>query len=129
VNGSETVGVVGHTGDMASRDPASTAGRRYGDHRPYPDPPDQLDDLTGPTTGQIKLPITIDWGPKRTYDMGHDADRRVVYEMVLQEASNTEEVGRYVNGKALAEVWSRLWLPRRVREQWEERLSELARAA
>jgi hypothetical protein len=96
---------------------------------PYPDPPARLDDLTGPTTGKIKLPITIDWGPARTYDIGHDADRRVVYEFVLQEASTTEEVGRYVNGKALAEVWARLWLPRRVRDQWEKRFPELDRAA
>jgi len=41
----------------------------------------------------------------------------------------TEEVGRYVNGEILASVWSRLWLPRRVRDAWEERFPELARAA
>ena len=53
----------------------------------------------------------------------------VVYEFVLQEASTTEELGRYVNGEILAGVWSRLWLPRRVRESWGERFPELAHAA
>jgi hypothetical protein len=37
--------------------------RRYVDHRPYPEPPARLDDLTGPTSGTLELPVTIDWGP------------------------------------------------------------------
>lgn len=114
---------------MASTDPAAPIRRHYGDHRPYPDPPARLAELTGPTSSSIELPVTMDWGPKRVYDMGRDADRRVVYEFVLQEASTTEELGRYVNGEILAGVWSRLWLPRRVREAWEARFPELAHAA
>jgi hypothetical protein len=113
---------------MATSDQTVPERRHYGDHRPYPDPPARLADLTGPTAGTVELPITIDWGPKRLYDMSRDNDRRVVYEVVLQEAS-TEEVGHYVNGVALAEVWPRLWLPRRVRQAWEERFPELTRAA
>jgi excisionase family DNA binding protein len=108
---------------------AVTEQRRYADHRPYPDPPARLADLTGPTAGVVELPITIDWGPKRGYDLGRDADRRVVYEMVLQEAADAEEVARYVNGAVLVQVWPRLWLPRRVRQRWEERFSELTRVA
>ena len=114
---------------MVTRDPIVPERRHYGDRRPYPDPPARLADLGGPTEGTIELPITIDWGPKRTYDMGLDADRRVVYEVVLQEAASTEQISQYVNGGALAEVWRRLWLPRRVRRIWEERLPELGRAA
>lgn len=49
--------------------------RRYVDHRPYPEPPARLDDLTGPTSGTVELPVTIDWGPRRSYDLGEDADR------------------------------------------------------
>jgi excisionase family DNA binding protein len=103
--------------------------RRYADHRPYPDPPARLADLTGPTSGVVELPITIDWGPRRRYDLGTDADRRIVYERVLREAGDAEEVGRYVNGAILVEVWSRLWLPQRVRLSWEERFPELTHAA
>ncbi|HLI00651.1 MAG TPA: hypothetical protein VKV06_07680, partial [Acidimicrobiales bacterium] len=57
------------------------------DHRPYPDPPARLADLKGPAAGQIELPLSIYWGPKRSYDMATDADHRVVYETVLQEAA------------------------------------------
>jgi|NGEPerStandDraft_6_1074524.scaffolds.fasta_scaffold55001_3 hypothetical protein len=103
--------------------------RRYVDHRPYPEPPARLDDLTGPTSGTVELPVTIDWGPGCSYDLGEDADRRVVYERVLREAASTVEVCRYVNGRALLDVWGRLWLPRRVRSNWEERFPELVRAA
>lgn len=103
--------------------------RRYVDRRPYPEPPADLGDLTGPTSGRVELPVTIDWGPARSYDLGEDADRRVVYERVLREAASTGDVCRYVNGRALLDVWGRLWLPRRVRSRWEERFPELARAA
>jgi hypothetical protein len=48
--------VIRHTGGMASTDPAATTRRHYGDHRPYPDPPARLADLTGPTSGPIELP-------------------------------------------------------------------------
>jgi hypothetical protein len=114
---------------MASRESSTHERRNYGDHRPYPEPPARLADLRGPTEGTLELPITIDWGPKRVYDMGVDADRRIVYEVVLQEAASTEEVSRYVNGQALLQLWSRLWLPRRVRHSWESRLPELTTAA
>jgi hypothetical protein len=106
-----------------------TEQRRYADHRPYPDPPARLADLTGPTSGVVELPITIDWGPRRRYDLGSDADRRIVYERVLREAGDAEEVGRYVNGVILVDVWPRLWLPQRVRLAWEQRFPELTHAA
>ncbi len=103
--------------------------RRYGEHRPYPDAPARLADLNGPITGTLTLPVTIDWGPKRVYDMSKDNDRRVVYELVLQEASSAEEVSRYVNGSILVQVWPRLFLPRRVRSRWEGRFPDLVGAA
>lgn len=103
--------------------------RHYADHRPYPEPPSHLSDLTGPTAGVVELPITMDWGPRRIYDLGRDADRRIVYEVVLQEAASTGEVVRYVNGTALVENWRNLWLPRRVRRTWEERFPELSQPA
>jgi hypothetical protein len=114
---------------MASSDQIVPEEGRYGDHRPYPDPPALLADLIGPTEGLIDLPITIDWGPKRVYDMGRGTERRIVYERVLREASTTDEVARYVNGVVLAAVWAQLFLPQRIRRVWEERFPELTRAA
>lgn len=114
---------------MVAMEGAAPDRRRYADTRPYPDPPANLEELTGSTSGRIELPVTIDWGPKRSYDLARDADRRLVYEMVLQEAADTSELGIYVNGAALVQVWSQLFLPRRVRQSWEGRFPELARAA
>jgi len=37
--------------------------------------PEPLDDLTGPSVGVIELPINIDWGPARTYDLTDESDR------------------------------------------------------
>jgi hypothetical protein len=97
--------------------------------RPYPEPPERLADLTGATSGVIELPIAIDWGPSRRYDLGKDADRRIVYERVLREAATPDQLVRYVNGAFLVEVWHRLWLPIPIRLKWEERFPELSRAA
>lgn len=108
---------------------AVTDQRHYADHRPYPDPPERLADLAGPTTGTVELPVTIDWGPRRRYDLGRDADLRIVYERVLREAADAAEVAHFVNGSVLVQIWPRLWLPQRVRQAWEERFAELTHAA
>jgi hypothetical protein len=113
---------------MASSDPSFAHRGHYRNHRPYPDPPARLADLTGPVAGTTQLPISIDWGPQRSYDMASTADRRIAYELILQEAGSTEQVTHYVNGQALAELWAALWLPHRVRNVWEERLIELGAA-
>lgn len=67
-------------------------------------------------------------GPKRSYDMAREADRRTVYEVVLQEGLSPGDVERYANGTVLVEVWPRLRLPRRARQRWEGRFSQLTSA-
>ena len=71
----------------------------YEDGRPYT-VPDSLEELTGPTSGVVELPLRLDWS----------------------------EQGR-LHGPTLARVWRRLWLPRRVRALWESRFPTLPRAA
>ncbi len=112
------VSAVGATANPQER-------RHYSDHRPYPDPPAELGELTGPVTGVIELPLHLAWGPKAHYDLGTDAGRRIAYETVLVEAISTEELCSYVNGTVLVHVWPRLWLPQRVRQSWEGRFSAL----
>lgn len=99
--------------------------RTYGERRPYAEPPARIDDLTGPVDGAVRLPITIDWGPARSYDLADDVDRRILYERVLREAASTDEVCRWVNGPALVGVWPRLWLPGRLRRRWEDVFPQL----
>jgi hypothetical protein len=99
--------------------------RTYAEQRPYADPPGRLADLTGPTEGVVELPVTIDWGPRRTYDLAAEADRRILYERVTREAASTDEVCRWIDGTALQAVWPQLWLPERLRRSWEAVLPEL----
>jgi hypothetical protein len=103
--------------------------RTYGERRPYANPPARIDDLTGPLEGTVRLPITIDWGPARSYDLARDADRRILYERVLREAASTDEVCRWINGYALVDTWPRLWLPERLRRRWEDAFPQLLHSA
>lgn len=34
--------------------------------------PDVFDDLHGPATGTMELPLHLEWGPERTYDVDDD---------------------------------------------------------
>ena len=101
----------------------------YSERRPYAEPPERISDLTGPTSGHGKLPITIDWGGARSYDLGSEADRRILYERVLREAASTAEVCEWVDGAALVALWSQLWLPQRLRRRWEDAFPELRQPA
>jgi excisionase family DNA binding protein len=103
--------------------------RTYGERRPYAEPRARIDDLVGPLDGTVQLPITIDWGPARSYDLARDGDRRILYERVLREAASTDGICRWVNGGALVEVWPRLWLPERLRRRWKDALPQLRETA
>ncbi len=119
-----------HRRDLAN--PASPARQHFSDQR--------LKDVQVPayvvTTDLASRPHVISSGPivrprwpVQRSRAASEADRRVVYERVLCEAADAEELGRYVNGKILVEVWPRLWLPERVRQAWEQRFPELTHAA
>lgn len=79
--------------------------------------------------GMVVLPLTIDWSPTRTYDLDGEADRRVLYERVLRESADTDELAELLDAELLTELWPSLWLPREVRSRWERRFPELADAS
>jgi hypothetical protein len=103
-------------------------GLRYSDHRPYLLPA-RLEELTGPTSGKVELPADLDWsGARRVYDLGNPAERNILYERVIREAMTVEDLGRYLNAGVLARIWRHLYLPPRLRREWERRFPQLARA-
>jgi hypothetical protein len=106
-----------------------TTTRSYSDHRPYAPPPDRITDLAGPAGSTVILPVTIDWGPRRVYNLELEADRRILCERVLREASSTAEICQWVNGAALLLVWSALRLPHRLRRAWEDAFPQLCTPA
>lgn len=88
--------------------------------------PATLSDLIGPNSGRIELPRWIAWGPERHYDLDDDHDRRHLYEIVLREAADPDELAAYLNQNRLCRLWPSLWLPHQIRARWEARFPELA---
>ena len=89
-----------------------------------------LADLQGPTGGTVELPLRLFWSaPDRTFDLSDPDMLRSMYEKVLREAIRPGELTRFLNGGTLVAVWRDLFLPRAVRQAWEDRHPVLRRAA
>jgi hypothetical protein len=100
----------------------------YEDGRPYT-VPDSLEELTGPTTGLVDLPLRLDWSEQGRYDLSDERQRNLMYERVIRESMQVDDLRAYLHGPTLRRVWRQLWLPRRVRTLWESRFQNLANAA
>jgi hypothetical protein len=90
--------------------------------------PAELDELRGPLTGLVRLPLRVyasGQGPGRAFDLANDAERAEMYQVVLTDGT-TEDVCRYVNREELLRLWPRLWLAPHVRQAWEPRLGPAA---
>ena len=99
--------------------------RGYGDRKPYVIP-DDLAELRGPTAGTVTLPHHLDWSGRAAYDLDRPARLASMYKVVLNEAASVEDLRTWLDRAALVEAWPTLWLPPRLREQWETRFPELA---
>lgn len=97
----------------------------YRERRPYL-VADSLDQLTGPTTGTVTLPVILDWSGNPTHDLDAPGGLKRMYAIVLSEALRPEYLATYLNREKLIDLWPDLLLPRRVRQMWEERFPELA---
>jgi hypothetical protein len=97
----------------------------YADSRIY-HVPESLAELTGPTSCVIELPIHLDWSEQHIYD---PAQTGLLYERVIREALSQRDLASYLNKDVLMRIWGRLYLPARVRRQWENAFPALPRAA
>jgi hypothetical protein len=104
------------------------AGRTYAENRPYL-LPETLGELTGPVTGVIQLPSRLDWSERTEFHLEDPAERNVMYERVIREATRIDDLRSYLNEAVLRQTWSRLFLPTRVRRNWEDRFPDLRLAA
>jgi hypothetical protein len=100
----------------------------YGDRRPYA-VPDRLADLTGQASGRIVLPPELGWTGRTDYDLDDPADAAVLYERVLVDAVRTQDLTRLLIAGRLRLLWSRLFLPTRVRHLSVTRFPDLSAAA
>jgi hypothetical protein len=96
----------------------------YRDIKPY-DAPDQLEQLQGPRSGRLEVPINVYWGPRHTFDLDNESDVIQTYQAALREGRVIDQE-KLLNHVLLAEIWPELMLPVRVRELWETRFPELA---
>jgi hypothetical protein len=97
---------------------------RYADTWPYVTP-DSLDELSGPATGVIEFPFSLDWSERRNYDLSVESAGRLMYERVIREAMSADTLRRYLNRVLLTSIWPIMYLPRRVKASWESRFPVL----
>lgn len=81
-----------------------------------------LADLRGPTEGMVELPVWLFWScPGHKFDLS-DRDMRLwLYQTVLREASSPEDLSTYLDRDTLISLWPDLYLPKGVRQAWEDR--------
>ena len=89
-----------------------------------------LADLRGPTTGTVELPLWLFWSiPGHTFDLGDRDMRRWLYETVLREAGRPGDLTSHLDGDTLIALWPELYLPKGVRQAWEDTHPVLRAAA
>lgn len=72
--------------------------------------PTSLDDLSGPHTGSLRLPIHLCWSPgDHVFDLARLGDALTVYQCVIAEGT-TQEQHEYLNHALLIELWPHLHL-------------------
>jgi hypothetical protein len=80
-----------------------------------------LADLSGPAEGTVELPLWLFWSaPGHTFDLGDRDMRMWLYQTVLREASRTEDLTTYLDSDTLIALWPDLYLPKGVRQAWED---------
>jgi hypothetical protein len=98
---------------------------RFRDVKPY-EIVDDLDELRGPTTGTVTLPVDVYWsGPFDTFDVGDEDDRALVYQAALSNGRR-EHIRSFVNRDLLIQDWPRLALDPRVVDLWTRGFPEIA---
>jgi hypothetical protein len=80
-----------------------------------------LADLRGPVHGTVTLPLWLYWsGASPAFDLGEPFMRRWLYEIVLREAGSSEDLTGYLDASTLIALWPQMYLPKGVRQAWEE---------
>jgi hypothetical protein len=87
--------------------------------------PSALDQLAGPADGVVELPLDLAWSGDRRFDLADPVQRYLYHMTVLTSAVTREHYTSWLNASLLCGDWSRLRLPRPLREIWQARFPEL----
>lgn len=82
---------------------------------------DELSSLHGPTSGVVELPHRLFWQPDRTVNLNKPGLLAWMYETVLCEAAAVGELQQWLDGPTLLRLWPHIFVPRGVRQAWEQR--------
>lgn len=88
---------------------------------------DSLDELQGPATGRLFLPVTVYWGPRKPegFDLGREPEVVLAYSEAITNAT-PDVLRKSVNKDLLKRYWRMLLLEEDfVRDPWEARFPEL----
>lgn len=110
-------------------------GRGAGRHASAPAPrplrsvivPDSLDDLRGPASGVVDLPVRLYWSGPPRFDLADPHQAADMYEAVLDTAATIEDITGYLNADLLLRVWPVVGMSRAKRDAWESRFPALRR--
>jgi hypothetical protein len=89
--------------------------------------PESLDDLHGPASGAVELPVRLCWSGSRRFDLADLDQAADMYEAVLDVATAVDDVAGYLNPDLLVQVWPVLGLTRVKQAAWEDRFPVLRR--
>ena len=78
----------------------------------------------------VELPLWLFWScPGHAFDLGDRDMRQWLYQTVLREAARPEDLTTYLDGDTLIALWPDLFLPKGVRQAWEDQHPVLQVAA
>ncbi|MEU5436451.1 hypothetical protein AB0G73_24155 [Streptomyces sp. NPDC020719] len=91
--------------------------------------PERLEDLAGPTSGTVDLPLHVVWSGRRSYGLEQPRSRMGLYRTVLAEGQH-QDLTSFLNRDLLIAQWPvlRTLIPRPIRHVWEAAFPELATA-
>ncbi len=86
--------------------------------------PDSLEDLRGPVSGVVGLPLHVAWSGLREFNLADRQLRLSLYRIVLNVGQH-DDVVCYLNGDILRREWPvlRRLIARPLRIAWEHRFS------
>ena len=85
---------------------------------------DDLDDLDGPSTGLVELPLGLEWSTRLPIRLDDPNSVLSGYATVLREAKHEDDF-KYLNRQILIRIWPEIFLPQAIREAWSQRFPEL----
>lgn len=99
-----------------------THSSRFVESKPH-DVVDHWEDMQGPESGVVELPLHLCWAPNRTFDLSRIGHRRVLVREVLDNGTQ-EDQANYLNGKIIQSVWADMLLPAATRKRWQDKFPD-----